>query len=137
MSLFSDALPLFKTQFEAAMTDTCTVNESGGTGALNVSTGEYDSAPAATLIYSGKCLARPRGDSDPTFGLELVDLGAYVVIVPATVTNVRKGHTVTLTATGDTELTGADLYVRHVGSDTFNARRILSCDFNRGGSAGP
>lgn len=133
MSIWTDAVPFFRTQFDAAMVDTCTVAAVTDRGTFNPATGRY-SSPSGSDIYSGQCLIRP----DQTFedreraDAEVV-VGRYTIIVPHDTVGIQPDDQVTVdTCTLDPGLVGEILTIREVGYDSHIARRVLSCELNLG-----
>jgi len=129
MSLASDTLPFFRTQWATRFTDTCVVKEETGR-TLNTTTGIY--TPTYTTRYSGACLVRPASESDAAYGQQLVVVFDHVVMIPWDETAPAVNHLVDITSATDPKLTGKQMIVRGIPGDTYTTHRILLCQENQG-----
>lgn len=136
MSIASTSVAFFRTRWTEAFVDACTINRRAG-GTLNTTTGVI-TAGADTVKYSGVCLVRPasRTTRQPEFGEEKIGLVRYEVFVPYTVTDVQPDDRVVLsTVNYDDTLEGETLRVIAVEGDSYNTKRVLTCEHNLGGGA--
>jgi hypothetical protein len=108
---------------EAGMTDACVVERRTGetTGAGGVIT------PTRSTLYTGKCRvqsnALTRQGSD--IGEAYVVVERHEVQLPMSVTGLREGDQITITASGDADLVGRVYTVRDVLRKThLTARRV-------------
>lgn len=124
MSVASDSLAFFRTQWTERFVDTCTVKRLTG-NSFNDSTGVY--TPTYTTQYSGACLVRPLTPGEGQFGQELVDLRGYTVFVPHDEGDPLPDDLVDIVSTFDGFLNGKQFVVRNVAGDTYDTVRRLHC----------
>lgn len=125
MSIATDLLPFFRTQWASRFTDTCVVKRFA-TNVLNQTTGVYE--PTYTNNYSGPCLVRPNAPAAVQAGQELVATHDYTVFIPSTEDDQLPEDIVDVTSATDTFLTGKSFVVTNVEGDTYNTRRALTCE---------
>lgn len=130
MSIATDTVPLFRTQWSNRMVDTCTIVRRSP-GALNTTTGVY--TPTEATQYTGACLVRPQSPTSVSAGQELVEKRDYLIMVPYTVTAVAVDDIVKVDSTRDGVLDIKELVVRNVRTDSLNTVRKLDCEDNQGG----
>lgn len=137
MSIFTEAVPFFRTQYAAALADICTIRRGTGRGTFNTGTGAYDAPPAPTVVYTGACLARPSSSEalQEDRGQEAIQVVPYDIFLPDTVDTVEHDDEVTMDTTLDGQLTGEVLLVVNVVRDSYDARRKLECELNLGGGS--
>ena len=109
------------------MTDACVVTRANSP-LLNTTTGAITDTP--TTVYTGKCRFKAQQSTTPR------DVGADkaavpevlpIVSVPVSVTAIREGDRVTITASNDPGLVGKVLIVRTVLGGTYITARRLLC----------
>lgn len=129
MSIATDLLSFFRTEWADRLTDTCVVKRETGESFSDV-TGV--STPTYTTNYSGPCLVRPvfgpREAGDELFGQELLQTRRYVVHVPYTEADQLPGDLVDITSVTDSFLTGKQFVVMNVPGDTLVTNRGLICE---------
>lgn len=130
MSVATDTLALFRTQWADRLEDSCVIREITGT-ALNTTTGVI--TPTYTQRYSGSCLVRPQSPSSAQVGEQLTEQRGYLVVIPYSETAIGVDMEVVVTSTTDAKLNGKVLIVRNVRTDTYNTARKLDCEDNQGG----
>lgn len=131
MSVATDHLTFFRSDWATRFVDTCTIGRVTGR-TLNTSTGVY--TPTVVSQYSGPCLVRPQAPASAQAGQELIEQRNYRVFLPYTVTAVKVDDVVTVTSIFDGVLNGKQLIVRNILADTYNTRRVLECEDNQGAS---
>ena len=126
MSVASDSLAFFRTQWTGRLVDTCTVKRITSTS-FNDSTGVR--TPTYTTQYSGACLVKSLAAGSTEFGQELVETRGYIVFVPYTETDPLPDDLVdiTSTATYDSFLNGKQFVVRNIGAESNVTVRRLIC----------
>ena len=124
MSVASDSLAFFRTQWTDRFVDTCVVKRITSTS-FNDSTGVR--TPTYTTQYSGACLVRPLTPGSAEFGQELVELRGYTVFVPHDEGDPLPDDLVDITSTFDGFLNGKQFVVRNVAGDTYDTVRRLHC----------
>lgn len=129
MSVATDKLAFFRTQWTDRFTDSCVVKEETGT-ILNQTTGVYE--PTFTTRYSGACLVRPATDRDADYGQQLVVVFDHVVFIPWDETAPDVNHLIDVTSATDPKLTGKQFIIRGIPRDTYVTRRMLLCQENQG-----
>lgn len=111
------------------MSSACSIAPAGVEPVTDPETGEV-TFPAGEAVYVGKCRVRPvaavGGDTDAG-GAELARLD-YLISVPFSVTGVKEGHRVTITASPDVSLVGAVVEVRRVDRGDHITARRLQCE---------
>lgn len=125
MSIATDLLPFFRTQWATRLTDTCVVKRFA-TNVLNQTTGVYE--PTYANNYSGPCLVRPLSAAEVQVGQELVATHGYTVFLPSTEDDQLPEDIVDVTSATDTFLTGKSFVVTNVEGDTYNTVRRLICE---------
>lgn len=113
---------------ERIMVDTCRIYRLGGT-ALNTGTGAV--TRAETTLYTGKCRVKAEtGTSvgDVGAGESAVSRVTPIVSVPITVTDLKAGDRVQITATDDGHLRNKTLLVRAVQTGSFITAHRLICE---------
>ena len=129
MSIASDALTFFRTEWADRLVDSCVVKEETGTS-FNSGTGVY--TPTYTTRYTGACLVRPASESDASYGQRLVVVFSHVVSIPWNQNTVTVNDLVDVTSTFDGKLNGKQFIVRGIPTDTYTTHRILLCQDNQG-----
>ena len=124
MSVASDSLAFFRTQWTGRLVDTCTVKRITSTS-FNDSTGVR--TPTYTTQYTGACLVRPLAPGSAEFGQELAELRGYTVFVPYDETDPLPDDLVDIVSTFDGFLNGKQFVVRNVAGDTYDTVRRLHC----------
>lgn len=117
---------------ESLMTSTCTIREpSTGQPVTDPSTGAV-TVPPGDVVYAGPCRVRPA--TGPGGDSAVRDAGAvqllvfdYLVSVPYAVAGVRERHRVTIDASPDPALVGAEVEVQHVDRGEHLTARRLQC----------
>lgn len=125
MSIATDLLGFFRTEWADRLTDSCVVKRETGSSFSDV-TGV--STPTYTTNYTGACLVRPLGPSEASFGQELLEVRGYTVFLPYSETDQLPGDLVDVTSTTDGFLTGKQFVVRNVNGDTYITNRALICE---------
>lgn len=125
MSIATDTLAFFRTEWALRFTDSCVIKRQTGT-TLNQTTGKYE--PTYDTIYSGPCLVRPITASDVVIGQEQVGVLGYNTFLPYTEADEAKGDLVDVTSATDTRLTGKQFVVTSVDADTYITKRTLTCE---------
>ena len=120
-------------RIEAAMLDTCEINEPGTLGAYDADTNEHPQV-AGALVWTGACMvseaSRGSSTATQTRGNEPEVEHPYQVSIPRAVAP-TPGQIVTITAVhddSDPELVDTQFVIRRVRVGTRGARRILLCD---------
>ncbi len=131
MSVATDALAFFRTQWATRFTDTVLVREITGSS-LNPSTGVI--TPTYTTRYSGPGLVRPQSPASVQVGEELVEQRGYLVVIPHGEIAIGVDMEVVVTSATDAKLNGKVLIVRNVRADTYNTARKLDAEDNQGAS---
>lgn len=111
------------------MTGACTIRDPDAAveGAFDNDTGTYPTTPAPPY-YTGRCRAQQQKQPQVgTTGGQKVSTHDYLVTVPASVTAVKVGHIVTVTAAVDVSLIGRPLKVTDVQRGTEIWERDLVC----------
>lgn len=111
------------------MTDTCTITTPDATPVWNTTTETYDVDPAAT-VYSGPCRVKmPRSMAiEPDAGETVTVVIRPEIHIPADVTGVEIGNTVTLTAAAfNPTLTGQAFRVTSLFRDSQSTAQRLEC----------
>lgn len=115
---------------ELLMTSVCVIRERGTGRTFDPNTGEDVATPGA-VVYDGKCRVRPAGRESHELqsgGAEVFTFD-YVVSVPFSVSGVREGHRLTVTASPDPDLPGVELEVRKVDrGEHITARRLVCAE---------
>lgn len=121
----SAAVDRFRALEEDGFVDACEIREPDS----ETFDGSYTPAQGA-LIYSGPCRYKDNPSEDPTpdTGEAEVTLRRGIVVVPWTVTGVAKNQRVTLTATKDGQLDGAEFRVTEVATDSWLVTRHLAVE---------
>lgn len=115
---------------EAHMVDTCTVRRITR-GAFNELTGAH--APdVADTVYSGRCLARPAGESSVVYGERPITVRRFMVLVPVDAAGIEPDDVLTVDTSDDDELVGTSLRIVDVDSGSLAVRRALICEENEG-----
>lgn len=115
---------------EALMVETCTITRPGTAHTTDPTTGKVSYAGSA--LYSGKCrvqmMTGTRGDALEQAGERAFVVQSAIISVPATVTGVRVGDVVKVTAAAlDADLTNRQYRVQDVVHKTFVTARRLIC----------
>jgi hypothetical protein len=113
---------------ESLMSSTCTIRQRGTGPVTNPTTGAV-TFPAGATVYSGRCRVRPSGTQGSTAeagGAELFVFD-YLISVPFAVTGVAEGHRVTIDASPDPALVGAEVEVQKVDRGEHITARRLAC----------
>ena len=126
MSIASDTLAFFRTEWADRLVDTCTIDRTTNKGTLNTSTGAY-SAATTSQIYSGACLWRRSGREATKRTLSDVAASSQyaVVFVPNTVVGVERDDTITITAATDPDAIGIWQVVSAEVDAYANSREII------------
>lgn len=124
MSIPTDTLAFFRTQWATRYTDSCVVKRFA-TNVLNQTTGVVE--PTYTTIYSGPCLVRPASAGEAQAGQELVATHDFVVSLPYTETAELPKDLVDVTSSTDPYLTGRQFVVTNIPGDTYITDRKLEC----------
>ena len=130
MSVASDSLAFFRTQWAERFVDTCVVKRQTGSS-FNDTTGVR--TPTFTTQYSGPCLVRPRTSHDTQYGQEQVVVFNHVLELPWDEDDPARGDLADITSTRDGKLNGKQFIVNGIPTDTYNTHRILLCQDNQGG----
>lgn len=125
MSIATDTLAFFRTEWALRFTDSCVVKRQTGT-TLNQATGQYE--PTYVENYDGPCLVRPISPSEAVIGQEQVGVLGYNVFLPYTETDQEKGDLVDVTSATDSRLSGKQVVVNGVDADTYITKRTLTCE---------
>lgn len=121
MSIASNTVGLFRTQWADRFGDTGQLDRTTGQGTFNATTGQYDS-PTVTPIWDGTggCLIRPTARATADFGEEQSDVETYSIKVPYTATGAQPGDDFTVgTSEHDSDLDGVVFVVRGVVEDSY------------------
>ncbi len=109
---------------------TCTIVPPDGTPTLDDGTGELAYEDAAA-VYSGVCRIQT-AVSSRVFEAELAadepTVTIFEVNIPATETDVKVGHVVTVDSSPDPWLVNKTLMVRDVRGDDYAPGRLLMCE---------
>jgi len=114
---------------EGTMTGACTIRDPDATvvGEFDPETGTYPRTPAGPY-YTDVCRAQQQKQPQvATTGEQRVSTHDYLVTVPASVTAVKLGHLVKVTAAEDASLIGRVLQVTDVQRGTEIWERDLIC----------
>ena len=114
---------------EGTMTGACTIRDPKATvtGPFDPDTGTFPKAPAPPY-YTGACRAQQqRQPQEATTGGEEITTHDYLVPVPASVTGVKLGHVVKITAAVDASLVGRVLQVTDIQRGSEIWERDLIC----------
>lgn len=118
-------------RLEQRMTAAVSITEPGPPGPFNPDTGEY--APGVPIVfYEGKAYVRPTrlAPSDESQAGQAFTVHTLDVIVPASVgVPVKDVHTLTVTASGDVELTGLVLPILRSTLDDWHTARTIVCQW--------
>lgn len=125
MSIPTDTLPFFRTQWASRFTDTCVIKRRTGF-VLNQTTGVND--PTYSSNYEGPCLVRPLAEGQAEAGQELVATHGYTVFVPHTETGHLPEDLIDVTSVTDLDLTGKQFVITNVDFDTYVTVRRLTCE---------
>lgn len=129
MSVASDTLAYFRTEWAKRFVDSCIVKRETS-ASFSASTGV--TTPTYTNQYSGSCLVRPMSATGASFGEQRTEARRYMVFIPYDENEPQVGDLVDVTSTRDGILNGKQLVVRNVGTDSYNTRRILDCEDEQG-----
>ena len=130
MSVPTDTLSFFRTQWATRLVDTCVVKRITG-NSFSDTTGV--NTPTYTTQYSGDCLVRPLAPGSAEFGQELVETRGYTVFVPYDEEDPLPDDLVDITSTFDGFLDGKQFVVRNIAGDTYDTVRRLICQEVVGG----
>lgn len=138
MSIASDTVALFRSEWDSRFIDTISVDAPDSGGTLNTTTLKYDGATPGANRYSGGALVRiPTGGVREEETQESRTKVAVDVYVPYSVINVEPDDVVTVSASlYEPELVGASIVVRSVEADSYNTRRLLRCELDLGSGSG-
>lgn len=125
MSIATDLLAFFRTEWASRFTDSCIIKRVTGEG-FNETTGV--TTPTYTTNYSGPCLVRPLSASEAAFGQELLQIRGYTVHIPYSETDQLPGDLVDITSATDPFLTGKQFVVKNPPGDTYVTNRGLICE---------
>ena len=129
MSIPTDTLDFFRTQWAQRLVDTCTIKSVTGSS-FNDTTGQTE--PTYTSRYTGACLIRPGPPGAADYGDQLTETRRYTVFIPYDESAVSPGDLVDLTSTRDAHLNETEqLVVRNIRADTYNTVRKLECEENQ------
>lgn len=111
------ALPLFRSQAESMMQDTCTVTR-GGADVFNPDTGQYEPAPGPA-VYAGRCRVQSGGTqaANPEAGGAVFTVEKPELQLPFGV-SLEVGDQVKLTASVNPALAGVAYRVTGLGLKT-------------------
>lgn len=119
MSLASDAVSVFRSEWDSRFIDEGTLRRTTVPGAFNESTGQYG-AGTVTDIFSGLVLIRPESRATADFGERESDVERYAILAPHTAAGARPGDRFTIeTSVHDPDLVGAVLVLREVVDDSY------------------
>lgn len=114
---------------EGTMTGACEITDPDATvqGEFDNDTGTFPSTPAPPY-YADRCRAQQQKQPQvATTGAQQVSTHDYLVTVPASLTAVKLGHLVKITAAEDASLTGRVLKVTDIQRGTEIWERDLIC----------
>lgn len=129
MSVATDTLAFFRTEWAGRFVDTCVIKEQTGESFSDV-TGV--TTPTYTTRYTGACLARPASNADINFGQQLIVVFDHVVSIPWNQDTVGLNMLVDMTSTHDGKLNGKTFVIRGIPVDSYTTHRILLCAENQG-----
>ena len=130
MSVQTDHVAFFRTQWATRFVDSITIDRTTSRGSFNATTGDYDT-PVTANQYTGNALIRPASTSDRTFGDQTDTRTAYMVYVPNDTTGIQVDDIVNVVAsTTDPELDGVALVVRAVEYDTYKTHLSLETELD-------
>lgn len=133
MSVASDHVAFFRTQWANRFVDTVTITDLTTRGTFNRTTKKYDN-PAAAVVYTGGALIRPAGVTSRDSTTRAVTSQVvydFDIHLPHTATGIQPGNTVTIDAVyslGDQDLPGTTLTVEHVVDDTYDTHSVVRCN---------
>jgi hypothetical protein len=133
MSIPTDTIATFRTEWAARFVDTITVKRTTDRGTFNATTLAYDGGTDGTP-YSGPGLARPLASKETAqYGEQLVTATGIVIFLPydAGVFDVEDEATIDVSY-GDTELEGKTVTVVAVTYDSYRTRQRLVCRLDQG-----
>ena len=139
MSIASDTVPLFRSEWAVRFVDRCTIFNTvaaADRGAINETTLQYDSQAEGVIASGVPCLARSSGGNDDAvlFGQEartFTGIDVYVAHDAAAAIDVD--HEVELTSSEfEPQLVGLRLVIRSIIRDSYNTRRLLQCELDLG-----
>lgn len=109
------------------MVDTGTVRRPGQQ-VLNAATGT--SSASSTLVYSGRCWIRQASavEREVLFGEEQVTTTRFMACFPHSVTGVRVGDIVTVTASDDVDVLGRSFRVLAIPMSTYPLYKGFACE---------
>lgn len=126
---------IFRGLWASRFVDSVIVTRGTDRGTLNPATLKYEGGTAAE-IYNGGALIRPNTDgSSVQYGAEEVIVFDFHIFVPATVGGILPDDTITVTVAADTDLSGRTMRCLGIDGDSYETRREIFGQLNRGGGA--
>lgn len=126
-----DHLTRAATHLATQFTDDCIIRNPDVTlGALNATTGLYDSPTVGATVYTGPCIVSQsphQGGTLPQAGQDWI-LESHRLRIPATATTPSLGDIVTVTASvRDPDMVGLELEVVGPRQATYLVSKIIGC----------
>lgn len=139
MSIASDTVAVFRTEWATRLVDVCTIFntvDTGDRGAINTGTLQYDSQSEGVIAAALPCLARSSSGADAAvlFGQEARTFTAIdIYLAHDAPLTIDLDHEVELTASvNEPMLVGKRLVIRSIIPDSYNTRRLLRCELDLG-----
>ncbi len=137
MSIASDAVAVFRTEWADRFVDACEIRDilnDTDRGAMTAGTYQYDEQ-TSSIVYSGPCLVRPAmlADTAQVYGQEARTFTSADLYLPHTAAAIDLDQEALITSSvTDPQLVGLTFVVRSIIRDSYHTRRQVKVELDLG-----